>query len=219
MLPALENFITYGAQTMVEIPSYIEAVVGMVRDIFRDDKVGPVDRICGCKLAESIMLNLRGHVDQYIQLFIELAMDVIQSDDIKVKSYRIHLLEVVINAIYYNPILADRILEAKGWTNRFFSAWFSNIEYMTRVHDKKLSIMAICSLMTLKADQIPTSVQLGWPRLMQGIVKLFQTLPAAEKSGFHYTPLTYIYICAPLAYNPNRSRRCCKGQRLPPVRG
>lgn len=182
MLPALDNFISYGAQTMIQTPEYIEAVASMVRDIFRDHKVGGMDRIYGCKLAEAIMLNLRGHVDQYVPTFVELAMTVILNDELKVKSYRIHLMEMVINAIYYNPILALRVTESKGWTNKFFSSWFSNMENFTRVHDKKLSILAISSLLTLRAEDVPTSVQQGWPRLLQGVVRLFQTLPAAMKS-------------------------------------
>ena len=182
MLPALDNFVSYGAETMIQTPAYVEAVVGMVLDIFRDEKVGAMDRICGCKLAESVMLNLRGHADQYVPKFVEIAMTVICSNELKVKSYRIHLLEMVINAIYYNPILALRHLEANGWTNKFFSSWFSNIESFSRVHDKKLSIVAISSLLTLGAEEIPTSVQQGWPRLLKGVVRLFQTLPAAIKS-------------------------------------
>ncbi|KAI9871437.1 MAG: hypothetical protein M1830_002913 [Pleopsidium flavum] len=181
MLPALDNFVSYGAETMVQNPAYIEAVVSMVQDIFHDEKVGGVDRICGCKLAEAIMLNLRGHVDQHIPNFIELAMTVLTNNDLKVKSYRIHLMETVINGIYYNPLLALGVLESKGWTNKFFSTWFSNIDNFTRVHDKKLSIAAISSLLTLRASDVPTSVQQGWPRLLQGAVKLFQTLPAALK--------------------------------------
>ena len=182
MLPALDNFVSYGSQTMAQNPAYIEAAVSMVQDIFHDDKVGGMDRICGCKLAEAIMLNLRGYVDQYIPNFIELAMSVIISNELKVKSYRIHLMEMVINAIYYNPILALRVLESNGWTNKFFSSWFSNIESFKRVHDKKLSILAISALLTLRAEDVPTSVQQGWPRLLQGVVRLFQTLPAAIKS-------------------------------------
>lgn len=182
MLPALDNFVSYGADTMIQTPAYVEAVVGMVQDIFRDEKVGAMDRICGCKLAESVMLNLRGHVNQYVPKFVEIAMAVICSNELKVKSYRVHLLEMVINAIYYNPVLALRQLEAHGWTNKFFSSWFSNIEGFSRVHDKKLSIVAISSLLTLRAEEIPTSVQQGWPRLLQGVVRLFQTLPAAMKS-------------------------------------
>ncbi len=181
MLPALDNFVSYGAETMIQNPAYSEAVVNMVRDIFHDEKVGGVDRICGCKLAEAIMLNLRGHVDQHIPDFVELAMTVLTNNDFKVKSYRIHLMETVINAIYYNPLLALGVLESKRWTNKFFSTWFSNIDNFTRVHDKKLSIAAISSLLTLRASDVPTSVQQGWPRLLQGAVRLFQTLPAAIK--------------------------------------
>lgn len=182
MLPALGNFVSYGAQTMIQTPTYIEAVASMVRDIFRDEKVGGMDRIYGCKLAEAIMLNLRGHVDQYIPPFVELAMTFLLNDELKVKSYRVHLMEMVINAIYYNPLLALRVTESKGWTNKFFSQWFSNIESFTRVHDKKLSILAITGLLTLRAEDVPSSVQQGWPRLLQGVVRLFQTLPAALKS-------------------------------------
>jgi hypothetical protein len=182
MLPALDNFVSYGTDMLTQNPTYLAAIVSMVEDIFHDEKVGGVDRVCGCKLAEAVMLNLRGFADQYVPVFIELAMNAINSGEVKTKSYRIHLMEMVINAIYYNPLLSLRVLESKGWTNKFFSAWFSNIDNFRRVHDKKLSIAAISSLLTLKAEDVPESVQQGWPRLLQGVTRLFQTLPAAVKS-------------------------------------
>lgn len=182
MLPALENFVNYGTQTLIENRPYLDAIVDMVRTIFKDDKVGGVDRICGCKLAEIIMLNMKGHVDDYVPEFISMSMQVLTNDEPKVKSLRIHLMEVVINAIYYNPALALHVLEGNGWTNKFFSLWFSSIDNFTRVHDKKLCISAICALLTLPAQHVPVSVQQGWPRLLQGVVRLFQTLPAALKS-------------------------------------
>ncbi|KAF2644917.1 ARM repeat-containing protein [Massarina eburnea CBS 473.64] len=182
MLPALENFVNYGTQTLCQNRPYLDAIVDMVRTIFKDDKVGGVDRICGCKLSEIVMLNMRGHVDEYVPEFISLTMTVLLSDEVKVKSLRIHLMEVVINAIYYNPVLALHVLETNGWTNKFFSLWFSTIDSFTRVHDKKLCVSAICALLTLKGQDVPVSVQQGWPRLLQGIVRLFQTLPAALKN-------------------------------------
>ena len=181
MLPALDNYVAYGSATLVQNPTYLRALVGMVEDIFRNDGVGGVDRICGCKLAETVMLHLRGYIDEYIPLFIELAMNILETGEVKTKSYRIHLIEVVVNAIYNNPVLSLQFLESKGWTNKFFSLWFSNIDSFGRVHDKKLSIAAISSLLTLKAVDVPVSVQPGWPRLLQGITRLFQTLPAAVK--------------------------------------
>ncbi|KDB24195.1 hypothetical protein H109_03932 [Trichophyton interdigitale MR816] len=181
MLPALDNFVTYGAATLAQNPEYLAAVVSMVEDIFRDEKSGGVDRICGCKLAEAIMLNLRGHADQYIPVFISLAMQVLSNEEAQTKSYLIHLMEMVINAIYYNPGLSLQVLEGGQWTNKFFSTWFSNIDNFKRVHDKKLSIVAISALLTLRAEDVPASIQPGWPRLLQGVTRLFQTLPNAIK--------------------------------------
>jgi hypothetical protein len=109
-------------------------------------------------------------------------MTILTNEELKVKSYRIHLMEMVINAIYYNPRLSVHVLESNGWTNKFFSMWFSSIDSFTRVHDKKLSIGAITQLLTLRADEVPQSVQQGWPRLLQGVTRLFQTLPAALKN-------------------------------------
>jgi len=186
MLPALENFVNYGADTLVQNSAYLEAVVDMVRVIFKDDKVGGVDRICGCKLAEIVMLSLRGHIDAYVPELVQLAMVHLTSEEVKVKSYKIYLMEMVINAIYYNPVLALHVLESNNWTNKFFSLWFSNMDSFTRVHDKKLAIAAITSLLTLRAQDVPVSVQQGWPRLLQGIVRLFQTLPAAMKSKDYF---------------------------------
>lgn len=72
MLPALDNFVQYGSQTLAQNPAYLDAMFSMVRDMFTDTKVGGVDRICACKLAEGIMLSLRGHADQYVLSFVGL---------------------------------------------------------------------------------------------------------------------------------------------------
>ncbi|KAI1407806.1 ARM repeat-containing protein [Hypoxylon sp. FL1857] len=200
MLPALDNFVQYGASQLVQKPEYVQALYGMVQDMFQDQKVGGVDRICACKLAEAMMLSLRGHIDQQVTGFITMAMMVLSGHDVKVKSYKIHLMEMVINAIYYNPVLTLAVLESKGWTNKFFSLWFMNMDYFSRVHDKKLCIVAIVSLLSLNADQIPASVSTGWPRLLQGITSLFKTLPNALKNreealkeDFTYDSTNYEY--------------------------
>ena len=182
MLPALENFIQFGPDHMAKNPQYTEMVVDMIHDIFEEKKVNGVDRICGCKLSEALMLSLRGRVDEHLGEFIRLAMSILSNDEVKVKSYRVHLIEMVINAIYYNPLLAMSILEMNGNTSKFFGLWFTHMDHLTRVHDKKLSICAIVSLLSMPSQNVPQSIQEGWPRLLHGLVKLFDTLPQAEKS-------------------------------------
>lgn len=168
MLPALDNFVQFGVPQLIQKSEYVEALYTMVSDMFNDPKVGGIDRICACKLAEAMMLSLPGHIDNCVNGFINMAMTVLTSPEgVKFKSYKIHLMEMVINAIYYQPILALQVLESKGWTNKFFSLWFGSMDSFTRVHDKKLCIVAIVALLGLPADQIPTSVSVGWPRLLQ----------------------------------------------------
>ncbi|KAK3372429.1 armadillo-type protein [Podospora didyma] len=183
MLPALDNFVQYGAPQLIQKPEYVQAMYSMVSDMFTDGKVGGgVDRICACKLAEALMLSLRGHIDSAVHGFVTMAMGVLAGPEVKIKSYKIHLMEMVINAIYYNPILTLQILESQNWTNKFFSLWFGSMGSFSRVHDKKLCIMAIITLLSMRADQIPPSVAVGWPRLLQGITVLFSSLPAAIKN-------------------------------------
>ncbi|CAG9983299.1 unnamed protein product [Clonostachys byssicola] len=181
MLPALDNIVQYGAPQLVQKPEYVQALYSMITDMFTTQAQG-LERVSACKLAEAMMLCLRGHIDNCIEGFIVVAMSILAAEDeVKVLSIRIHLMEMVINAINYNPLLALQILENKGWTNRFFTLWFGNMSYFTRVHDKKLSIIAITALLNLNHDQVPASISVGWPKLLEGITELFRTLPGAMK--------------------------------------
>jgi len=181
MLPALDNYVSYGHEVLKQNPEYMEAVFDIIQTIFTNERLGAMDRICGCKLAEAVLLNMRGYADKYLNHFIEIAMQCLLAES-EIKSYRIHLMEMVINCIYYNPAATLQVLERHGWTNKFFSLWFSNIENFNRVHDKKLSIVAIVALIQLPPDQVPPSIQPGWTKLMSGIASLFQTLPLAVKN-------------------------------------
>lgn len=187
MLPALDNFVQFGAMHLIQKPEYIEALFSMVSDMFTDTKVGGVDRICACKLAEAMMLSLPGQIDNCVHGFVNMAMGVLSTQDVKIKSYKIHLMEIVINAIYYNPVLTLHILESKGWTNKFFSLWFGSMDAFTRVHDKKLCIAAIVGLLAINADQVPASVSVGWPRLLQVSPAEFSPIKAYAdtKLGYH----------------------------------
>lgn len=182
MLPALDNIVQYGAHQLIQNPEYLQALYSMVADMFTTDEAPGLERISACRLAEAMMLCLRGHIDQCVEGFIVMAMRIFSAQEIKVKSIRIHLLEMIINGINYNPILALQVLENNGWTNKFFSLWFSSMNSFQRVHDKKLAIVAITALLNINHDQVPASVSVGWPRLLQGVTELFRSLPQALRS-------------------------------------
>lgn len=63
MLPSLDNFLSYGADVFKARPDYRQKVLDIYETAMTSSSLGDNDRINGCKLAESILLNLAGHVD------------------------------------------------------------------------------------------------------------------------------------------------------------
>lgn len=62
-MPALDNFLSYGADVFKTRQDYKNMVLDVYTKCLNSSQLGESDFINGCKLADSIMLNLRGHVD------------------------------------------------------------------------------------------------------------------------------------------------------------
>jgi len=94
-------------------------------------------------------------------------------------------LEVLINAVLYNPSAALHFIESfqPGMARTFFDKWFVAIKsaetQLPRVHDKKLSIMALCALLEIPPGAVPENLKDGWHAIVGGIIKVFRDLPNA----------------------------------------
>ncbi|GLB38717.1 putative ARM repeat-containing protein [Lyophyllum shimeji] len=182
MLPSLDNIVSYGGDVIKTRPDYKQMLVDIYTTSITNDQLGENDRVNGSKLAESILLNLRGSVDDYLQIIIATALD--QVDKAQTTSFRLANLEVLINAVLYNPSAALQLMEAvrPGMARAFFDRWFAAItgeKQLPRVHDKKLSILALCALLELAPGAIPEPLQSGWPGIVGGILTIFKDLPQA----------------------------------------
>ncbi|KAJ7704207.1 armadillo-type protein [Mycena metata] len=182
MLPSLDNFVSYGSDVIKARPEYQRMLLDIYQTSITSEQLGENDRVNGCKLAESILLNLRGSVDDLLQPIIVTALS--QLDKAETASLRLANLEVLINSVLYNPAAALHIIEATqaGMARKFFDAWFLAIgdhAKMPRVHDKKLSIVALCALLEMPAGAVPETLKDGWPAIVGGVLKLFKDLPGA----------------------------------------
>ncbi len=63
MLPSLDNFVSYGTDVFRARPDYRQKALDIYTTTLSSEHLGENDRVNGCKLAESILLNLRGHID------------------------------------------------------------------------------------------------------------------------------------------------------------
>ncbi|SAM05668.1 hypothetical protein [Absidia glauca] len=179
VLPPLDNYISYGRDVFVAHENYQQMMFDIIQSVMKGDHLTEADRVSACKLMESILLNCRGQVDSYVPPFLNLAFQYIFTGTMKSTEFKVHCLEVVINCIYYNPGLTLRILEDNHWTQGFFTLWFGMIEKFSRVHDKKLVIVSLCSILALPSNQIPMSLQTGWSHILGSIVQIFKSLPKA----------------------------------------
>ncbi|KAF9222983.1 ARM repeat-containing protein [Gyrodon lividus] len=182
MLPSLDNFVSYGSEVLKARPDYRQKVVDIYQTSMTSPQLGDNDRINGCKLAESILLNLAGHVDDYLHDIIKTAID--HLDGGNTYAFKLANFLVLINTVFYNPTAALHLMEnyKAGASRIFFDRWFAAInveEKLPRVHDKKLSILALCKLMEVDGSMVPASLQEGWPGIVAGALTIFKSLPQA----------------------------------------
>jgi hypothetical protein len=192
MLPSLDNFVSFGTDVFRARPDYRQMVLDIYTTSIASDQLGENDRVNGCKLAESILLNLRGQADEVLQPIIVTALG--HLDQANTSALRLANLEVLINAVLYNPSAALHLMESTsaGASRVFFDHWFAAINAenkLPRVHDKKLAILAICALLEMDPAGIPESLKEGWPGIVGGALKIFKELPAAIESWLCFSSL------------------------------
>ncbi|KAI8358296.1 armadillo-type protein [Mortierella sp. GBAus27b] len=181
MLPSLDNYLSYGKELFCTNENAQHSIYDIIDTVMKSDRLGESDRVQACKLAESFLLNCRGHVDKYISPILGLVFYYLAPEEgIESTEFRVQATEVVMNALYYNAPETLRLLEENQWTQRFFEVWFTNLNKFSRVHDKKLSIFALCSILRVPVAQLPPTLQSAWPQVLTGILKNFQGLPVAQ---------------------------------------
>ncbi|KAK2463383.1 hypothetical protein APHAL10511_004609 [Amanita phalloides] len=183
MLPSLDNFVSYGSDVINNRPAYKQMLVDIYTTAMTSEQLGENDRVNGCKLAESLLLNLRGSLDDFLQIITITALR--HLDKAESKSLKLSNLEVLVNTVLYNPKAALHFIESfrPGMARAFFENWFGAIKSadtkLPRVHDKKLNIVALCALLKLAPGDIPPILKDGWPAIVGGIIKIFKDLPSA----------------------------------------
>jgi hypothetical protein len=180
MLPSLDNYISFGREVVTTNPAILAKFIDVVDTILKSDRCGETDRVNACKLAESLLLNCKGSLDTVVPHFIDLVAQYMMTDgSIKTNVFRFNLIEMLINCIYYNPQLALSHMDQRGVLSPFFSAWFQNLQHLTRVHDKKLQIVTLCDVLELE-ENMPASLHSGLGDIFKALLSCLRTLPEAE---------------------------------------
>lgn len=63
MLPSLDNFIAYGKDVFISNDQVKQMLFDMIDWVMKSEEMDERDRVCACKLMESVLLHCRGSVD------------------------------------------------------------------------------------------------------------------------------------------------------------
>jgi hypothetical protein len=105
-------------------------------------------------------------------------------DPPKTRSLSLANLNVLVGAVLYNAPAAFQIIESlsPNASRVVFDKWFKSMNEtggLPRVHDMKLSIMAMCGLLELDETSIPPSLKDGWSSIIPALLTIFKQLPQA----------------------------------------
>lgn len=64
MLPGLCNFLLFGKEGFVQNPDYTRMALDIFVTSLTNDHLGDHDAVNGFKLVESVLMNLKGHIDE-----------------------------------------------------------------------------------------------------------------------------------------------------------
>jgi len=151
-------------------------------DVMTDDEFDEEDCGAAAQVIEIILLNCRGMVDHILPHSIELALKKYSStQDNSNTNFKIQLLDVIINSLYYNPKLCLSFLNSKGWLLNFFNIWFGIYPEFERLHDIKLSILALSSIYLVPSFELPSSIQSEFKSITSHILKLIYQFTETKK--------------------------------------
>lgn len=186
MHTCLDNYISYGTGLLfspADQGKSLALLLDIIRTTMTDELFNEYDRVYGCKLMESLLLNGRGHIDGLIPTFISFVLPVIAprepNESEPTLSVLVAHLEVVLNALYYDAARTLVALEEAHATTAFFTLWFQTAPKFTRVHDKRLIIVATLAILSLPQERLPPVLVAHYAQILPVLLFAIQTLPKA----------------------------------------
>lgn len=184
MMPALHNYITVDTTAFLANPEHVQIIYNMCKTVMSAD-IGEDAECHAAKLLEVIILQCPGQVDHVIPSFIELALQRL-TREVLTSELRTMCLQVVIAALYYNlPFLMDTLSKLQipnvngSLLAQFLKSWFHDIDCFVGLHDRKITVLGLCSLVNLISNNRPNEVSEVSAQIIPALLLLFSGLKRA----------------------------------------
>ena len=190
MIPCFDNFVQYGKDQILQDPATLENINVIITSLFNSTVID-ADKIPGCLLIETILLHLRGQVDGLIPVYVDMALNFLQQPNNEVQSqeYKTCLIEIILNCIYYNPVITLPLLQGRGAADDVFNFMINNAQLFKKLHDKKLVILSCCTILSCPINVIPQNIAMQLAKLLAFITNRLQNYQETLNSNKQKTNL------------------------------
>ncbi|WFD45065.1 Nonsense-mediated mRNA decay protein 5 [Malassezia psittaci] len=187
MLGTFDNCASYGTEVLQQNAEYRNMLLDIFQTAMTSDQLGTSDRIAACQLGEVVLLLLKGYVDEAIPNILATVLPLLnEKHEHSSTNLRKWCIMLVLEAIYYNPSLALQVLESHNATADFFTHSMQKLGKFTKVHECKVTIVALLTLLSLDPDSIPETVKHGYAHLFIALVTQLKLLPASVAERNEY---------------------------------
>ncbi|EFJ12043.1 hypothetical protein SELMODRAFT_158348 [Selaginella moellendorffii] len=181
ILVPLDNYISRSTEHFLtcKSPDYQQSLFKALSMVMSDEKLDDSDIIAAPKLIESVLQNCKGRVDEWVEPYLKISLD--RYGTTTKNGLKDLLIEVVANALYYNPALCLNVLQKLRLTTSVFQSWFQMLyavkrsglpAHFRREHDKKVCVLGLASVLSLPGSALPAELQSGLDQIFRAVLRL-----------------------------------------------
>ncbi|XP_030844944.1 importin-7 isoform X2 [Strongylocentrotus purpuratus] len=182
MMPALHNYVTTDPTAFVSQPKHLQIVYEMCKKVLTEETDEDAQSHAA-KLLEVVLIQYKGQIDDVVPLFVELALARL-TREVKTTELRQMCLQVVISALYYNPLKLLELLDKvtipntnEAVTVQFIKQWLKDTDCFLGLHDRKMCVLGMCMLLSLP-NRPPVVTELA-NEFLPSLLLLFKGLKRA----------------------------------------
>jgi len=181
MMPCLHNYVTVDPAAFMGEQQYVEVVFNMCKDMLMIYS-GEGAQCQAAKLLEVIVLQYNGQCDHLLPKFINLCLQRLTME-LQTSELRVMLLQVIIACLINNYVLVLSHLESvqtpnapKSVTGEFLNQWMSDTDCFLGMHDRKIFILGVCSLLSIPEANRPPAFFEHAPKFLPALLVVFNGL-------------------------------------------
>jgi len=181
LLGPIENIICKVPDVFLAEPKYLQSLFTMVSKVLTNVNWEELESLKACQIAEVPMLFFRGKIDSYVIAIVDVVLN--RLNTVSSNNFRLLLLELILDALWYNPVLTLGHLASVNAILPVFSGISSCNDFFARTYDKQVAILGLSSILLVPYASLPAAIQTQLPLLIVKILKFLRDLKQQEFVG------------------------------------